>query len=142
MGYLLALLPLRLSLMKFVLLLLAFISLTHHIKLSHEDFVVNEYIVVTHGTTDDWKRYTPRGVYAEVDYSDLGLEEPPYDIHTFLTCERGCWKLVGQSSIYKLSKTRFRVYLKNVDGDRISPRLLKEWKVVLNWEIKTMKPKN
>ena len=141
-GYLLAPLPPELSAMKFALLLLALISLTHQIQLSHADFSVTEHLFVTHGITDNWKKYTNKGVYVDVDYSDIGLEQAPFDVHTFLTCKTGCWKLVGQSSIYNLSKNGFRVYLRSASNEKISPKLLKKWKVVLNWEIKANRPTN
>ena len=99
------------------------------------------------GSTDDWQQYTsnPNGIYVDVDFSHLNLFFPPV-VHTFLTCSSRCWTATGATSIYNLSRSGFRVYLKGF-GFTATPSNAQEWNFVLHytiinqdyiWEFQTM----
>jgi hypothetical protein len=80
-----------------------------------------------------WQQYNPpgnTGVYVDVDTSPAGFTKTP----TYITALHGFsshWATAGASSIYNATPTGFRIYIRWLDGQPLTPQRAQE----LGWHI-------
>ena len=92
--------------------------------------------ITVYGTSTDIKALNDKEVYIDVDYSGLGLKEPPYHVQAMVTCRLHCAKFLYGNQVFNLTKDGFRVYLLNLFYPDFTPEnLLKKDKVELHWYI-------
>lgn len=65
------------------------------------------------GSTNAWIQYptNTNGVYVEVSFADLNLKNIP-DVTTYLQCKSYCWVVTGVNSVYNLTNTGFKIFLR------------------------------
>lgn len=68
------------------------------------------------GTTSSWTQFSvPNGIYTDVSFASLSLTKIP-SITTAVSCISYCWSVTGVSSLYNVTTSSFRVYLRYPDG--------------------------
>ena len=96
---------------------------------------------VFYGTANSWQDYTafPNAIFIDVSFPQLNLQNPPF-VTTFLTCSSQCWEMQGTTSIYKLTPTGFRVYLRNTHRSSwtVQDAIFKQF--VLNYKLEAYDP--
>ena len=120
--------------MKSIILVLGLISIAKAITV-HDFSQLLKPIYKDEGKTSSWQSLGAR-VYTYVDISGLNYPVAPYYVHAAISCDYGCETLIGQSTIVNLSREGFGVYLQSINRQHLTPELMKEWNVVLYWEIK------
>lgn len=84
------------------------------------------------GSTN-WQQYTGgRGVYVDVDTSAAGFKTTP----SYVTSIGGVthhWATTGGSSVYSATATKFRIYVRWIDGAPLSPTTANQYKWHINW---------
>ena len=123
--------------MKLILLIIVLLSLTQGIKVGHQTSVSYDP-VTAYGSSQDFQQYNDHEVFVEIDYSDLGLTEPPFYVNTYITCHIFCVELYRYDRVFDLTEKGFKVYVEDIHPENhIDPELLADhWKVYLHWEIK------
>lgn len=85
----------------------------------------------TPGTTN-WQVYSPSGIYLDVDTSSGRFTGTP----AYLTSIGGTgnhWATIGATSIYQATATGFRVYVRWVNGNALTPAQANAFNWHINW---------
>ena len=117
--------------MKLIILILTLVLLSQQISLHHEPSSTFYH------STDDWKQENDNTFYVDVDYSYLGLKNPPF-VRTYLSCWSQCHTVSGVNSIYNLTNKGFRVKVQKYTYDKYPFENLKKRHWVLYWKIETL----
>lgn len=89
----------------------------------------------TPGKTN-WKNYGSKGVYVDINTSAFKISKSSSGTPVYITSLGGSshhWKTKGASSVYKATKTGFRIYVYYEDGETITPDLANSYKWHINW---------
>ena len=80
----------------------------------------------------NWQVYDPNGIDLDVDTSAGRLTGTPIYI-TSIGGDGRHWSTTGDTSIYNPTATSFRVYVRNSDGNPLTPAQANNWKWHINW---------
>lgn len=85
------------------------------------------------GTTN-WQVYTgaPNSLYVDVDTSAAGFTTVPSYVCSLGGMQRH-WEVLGSTSIYEASRTKFRVYVRFVDGSALTPADANSFGWIIMW---------
>ena len=93
-----------------------------------------------YGRANNWQNHVPnsKSIFIDVNFSELNLKHPPF-VTTFLDCRTDCWTVTGVTSIYKLTKTGFRVFIYKTNSNlTVQNALDKDY--VLQYRIESLDP--
>lgn len=80
----------------------------------------------------DWKVYSSKGIYVDVDTSGAGFTQTPLYLASLGGTSQH-WAAVGVSSIYSPTSKKFRVYIRWADGNNLTPQQAKNMKWHVQW---------
>lgn len=99
--------------------------------------VISKQVQQYFGVANDWKDYegSEDGIYVDVTFPEtIQFTNPPF-VSTHLTCSTHCWTTEGATSVYNLTNTGFRVYIRQ-DGINAARAQTMQWK--LNFKLESM----
>ena len=80
----------------------------------------------------DWEVYSATGIRLNIDTSYAGFTRTP-QYFTSIGGQSGHWSTTGATSIYGPTETGFRVYVRWVNGNPLTPEEANERQWHINW---------